>query len=412
MSEDPKIYQRLAEPHARESTTKSRNYDMDDSEDDPERWRSLDPLLRDCELTVGQSYRKSDFVSRRYQIKRRSVVSTAATCGMLAVLFAITQLAYPQLPQSVQSSLYWVKHGEILAAIAAAVAVVVFGLRAALPTRWLLERERTERYRSLKFCYLIHPKIWGDAKPEVRLRWLRTQIAGIEALDKEELENWAKGEETSEAEPIEIPAGVDSETLTQLLDYYKEKRLRWQRDYFDYQASRRLFWESRTKHVPALFFFLSILAAMAHFLWDVNWREIWSCIGPEIWSCKWPELGGTLLEMDGEGGPHPETQGENSAQSTHNDQLTHHEVTIILIMFAASLPVIGAAIRTLRTAHEFGRNTLRFEATSNELNQLSGKLQDSPDQRSQLEIFQRVENVLEAERREWMRLMIDAEWYG
>jgi hypothetical protein len=379
----------VTESQARDPIVKSRNYDMEDSDEDLERWRSLDLLLRDCAVTVVEAYRKADLTSHSYQIKRRLVVSVAAVCGMLAVLFAITQLTIFQLPGSVRWSLYWVRAAEILAVIAALIAVVVFGLRAALPTKWLLERERAERYRRLKFYFLIHPEIWGDAAPEARRGWLRAQIARVESLDKEGLENWAKGVGSSEADPPEVPAGVESETLTQLLDYYKEKRLCWQRDYFDYQARRRHFWESLTRHAPALFFFLSILAAMAHFLWEL----------------QLPELHGMLTGMGVEGAPHAAARGETTSPA-------HEGAGIALIMLAACLPVIGAAIRTVRTAHEFGRNTLRFEAASNELKQLSRKLQDGTDPRVQLEVCQGIENVLEEERREWMRLMIEAEWYG
>src|SRR5687767_14816714 len=45
-------------------------------------------------------------------------------------------------------------------------------------------------------------------------------------------------------------------------------------------------------------------------------------------------------------------------------------VSLRLILATACLPVIEAAVRILRTAHEFGRSTLRFRATSNNLKRL------------------------------------------
>jgi hypothetical protein len=87
-------------------------------------------------------------------------------------------------------------------------------------------------------------------------------------------------------------------------------------------------------------------------------------------------------------------------------------LTLSLLMLAACLPIIGGAIRLLRTAHEFGRNTLRFRATSNELKQLLDRLQKEADPRAKLEILHKTERALQAERREWLRLMIEAEWFG
>jgi hypothetical protein len=87
-------------------------------------------------------------------------------------------------------------------------------------------------------------------------------------------------------------------------------------------------------------------------------------------------------------------------------------VSLGLIVLGACFPVVGAGFRTLRMANEFGRNTLRFSAVSNRLNQLSHDLQKRPDLRAKHEILRDVEKTLEDERREWMRLMFEAEWFG
>jgi hypothetical protein len=87
-------------------------------------------------------------------------------------------------------------------------------------------------------------------------------------------------------------------------------------------------------------------------------------------------------------------------------------ISLALLFLAACFPVAGAAVRTLRTAHEFGRNALRFRATAQKLGQLEAKLQKEDSPRAKLEVLQEAEQVLEVERREWLRLMVDAEWYG
>jgi hypothetical protein len=81
-------------------------------------------------------------------------------------------------------------------------------------------------------------------------------------------------------------------------------------------------------------------------------------------------------------------------------------------MLATFLPVVGVAVRTLHMAHEFSRNALRFESISGELEQLALELEAKSGPQAKLEVLHRVEDSLRAERREWMRLMKEAKWFG
>jgi hypothetical protein len=199
-------------------------------------------------------------------------------------------------------------------------------------------------------------------------------VNAIDALDRQALKRLAEGEdEVFDAISVGSAAHIDEAKLDQLIDqlvdYYREKRLCLQLRYFERQVKRRDLWDWLTWVVPFTFFFWSIAAAFAHFLY-------------ELW-----------------------------ADNPHDPQ----EVDMVsswLILAAACLPVIGAAIRILRTAHEFGRNTLRFRATSNDLKQLLDRLQKQSDPQAKLETLHKTERVLQAERREWLRLMIEAEWFG
>jgi hypothetical protein len=96
-------------------------------------------------------------------------------------------------------------------------------------------------------------------------------------------------------------------------------------------------------------------------------------------------------------------------------RLTHSEyetASLTLLMLAACLPVAGVAVRTLHTAHEFSRNALRFEGTSGELEQLARELEAKCGPQAKLEVLHRIEDSLGTERREWIRLMKVAEWFG
>lgn len=98
---------------------------------------------------------------------------------------------------------------------------------------------------------------------------------------------------------------------------------------------------------------------------------------------------------------------------------------VSLIAFAATLPVVGFGLRTLRSAFEFSRNTVRYRAMHAALVDLDKSLQrhvDRLDSSSGINAMVAIEDiyadlwwsehVLELEHREWLRLMIEAEWFG
>jgi membrane protease YdiL (CAAX protease family) len=340
------------------------DYDIDDSPEDYDLWPNLAPILRECGVTIGAAFHREDTAAKRYQSRYRRLVFIAALCGMLAVIFAIMQLSelLSALPP------YWVSGGEVLAATVAVVAVI-FGLWATFAKKWILEREKAERCRFLKFTFLINPDLWSGVPPAVRRQWLNARIDSLNSLDEEDLKRWAEREEVMVKDvPPKVPAGTSKEVLQELFGYYETKRLEYQSNYFDRQARRRYLWEKLSRVAPVVFFFFSILFALGHFVYDL-----------------------VVLEQE---------------QDTFS---------VTLILLAACLPVVGAAVRTLRTAHEFGRNAQRFRATSNKLEQLANDLQNlaqaDADPQAKLEVFQSVEKVLEAEHREWMRLMWEAEGF-
>jgi hypothetical protein len=89
-----------------------------------------------------------------------------------------------------------------------------------------------------------------------------------------------------------------------------------------------------------------------------------------------------------------------------------HVWSLLLITLAAALPVVGAGIRTFRTAYEFARNTIRFRAKRDALTHLEEKLQKETEPEEIFRDLWRCEQVMKAEHREWLSLMIEAEWFG
>jgi hypothetical protein len=320
------------------------DYDMNDSEEDLKHWPNLAPILQDCQATIFAAYRDANSSAMYHQTLHGVVAVVAAMCGMFAVLFAVVQLYFRALGEPLSQAGELIGVAEILAVGVAAVAVVL-GLRAAFSKKWLLERQKAEGYRLLKFNFLISPALWKGRTPAARRHWLCRQVQSLNDLDEGALKHWAQGEEkVLEKAPPEAPVDIDKRTLTDLIDYYQEKA-------------------RFTKITPHLLFFLSIGAAGAHFVYDLT-----------------------------------HSYGE--------------PFSLLLIMLAACFPVVGDAVRTLHTAHEFGRNAVRFQATSNELKHLERNLHGKIDLQAKLEVIHGVERTLEAERREWLRLMKEADWFG
>jgi hypothetical protein len=363
------------------------DYDMIDSEEDiKDRWPELESVLCDCANIIYPAYERANSRAIRNQTWHKWLVFVAAMCGMLAVLFAILSLAayiprgspLPGLLSPLPLELWWVRVGELIAAFLALVAVIV-GLVAAFFQTWLSERENAERCRVLKFLFLISPELWSGATRKARKNLLRTRVEPFKTFDKGDLERWERGrnkvlKEASSA----VPATLSEDVFMQLLDYYRDKRLCYQKNYFCQEATSLNHWEWFTRTAPVVFFFLSIVAALVHFGID------------------------EVLRL------------------THSDYETAslallvlaETASLALLMLAACLPVVGVAVRTLHTAHEFGRNALRFESYSADLEELARELEAKSGPQAKLGVLHRIEDILGAERREWIRLMKVAEWFG
>jgi hypothetical protein len=87
-------------------------------------------------------------------------------------------------------------------------------------------------------------------------------------------------------------------------------------------------------------------------------------------------------------------------------------VSNTFIALAAGLPVIAGAVRTYKSSREFERNAARHEATLYTLEKLAAHLDSSRTCEESYATIGFCEQVLEADSREWMRLMVSAEWYG
>jgi len=275
MSQDSNIRHPVAEACQDQQAKKPRDYDMDDSPKDLQRWPKLAPLLCDLRATVVAAYHKEDRTLRNYHRWHQAATIVAALGGMFAVLFAIVQL--PPLLPFVGLRPDLVKTFEPVAALLALFAVFL-GLWAAVSKKWLVKREKAERCRFLKFGLLASPELWGDdRKHEERQALCCDRLKkNLKTLDWQSLQDSvARGDKTFEDTTSRVAASIDEETidretLRQLFDYYQEKRLCYQLEYFERQAKRRRRWDRLTRALPLLLFFASIGAALLHSLYEVH----------------------------------------------------------------------------------------------------------------------------------------------
>jgi hypothetical protein len=339
--------------------------DMRDSPRDIPPSQPLRDALTLCRNTVEVAFRQADALALRHQRYHRLVTITTAVFGTTAVLLAIVQLS------GLFPGMWPVQLSGI--AVGFALIAVITGLVSSQHLNWLLERHRAERYRLLKFRFLIDPVLWsgGREKVKARMERLKEEVADIAALDRQALRRWIDEDEVPEMPAQLVHGKTDEKTIRNLVDYYQEKRLGVQMDYFSTRAHRNVRMQRFTWFLPPFFFFSSILAVSGHFIYDIV----------------------------------------TSAQGSHVEVSTAN-LFVLFVVLAAAFPVIGAGVRSLRTAYEFARNNSRFRAKLVALSGLDERLRQENDPEAIFRDLWSCEQILESEHREWLRLMIEGEWFG
>ena len=355
--------------------------DMHDSPKDLATWTHLADTLRVCQRQIEGAYVNADNEADRCQRQHKRLTITAAAAGTFAVIVAILQLT--ELRHSFVPM-------PILEGVSAFIAVgaVAAGIWSKRQPGWFLARHQAERCRFLKFRFLIDPEllIGTPQQRAQRIDRLPQEVDDIRRLDLQGLKTWAEEGMVPQAPARGASCLAAPYELSELIDYYIRKRLCNQMDWFNKRAQQLSQRDRVLKLLPPWLFFGSVGAALVHFMYD----ELVYLVG----------LPAQVMIFG-----------------------ARVEVSIALILIAAILPVLGGGFRTLRSASQFARNTSRYTAaleglkpSFDALNVESHKLQAVDAARvSASTIFYhmwRCEQILEAEHREWLRLMMQAEWFG
>jgi len=341
--------------------------DMRDSADEIAFWNLL--ALEACH-PILDAFDVVDAKALRHQKVHRQITLIAAVSGGLAVLCAIWELGFdPVFPSAAPVFVRL----ETIALFCTAVALL-WGWGYRHKDKWLINRHQAELFRLMRFEFLIHPDVWAGGRAAAS-DWVRRRIGEVSALHGR------------------LSLERSTERALQISEYYLEKRLSPQKEFLANRAQRNAFWDGwLVRHVTPALLTMSVMAALTQLA--INELHLAPAATEPVTGCVCP------LE----------------------DQQTFWNVAFVTLG-AASLPVVAAMIRTLRLAFEFSRNRSRFLAAHDALTQIEVRLvhrlaaarttEPGPTETSLiLGDLRMCEQVLRTEHQEWLRLMLEAEWFG
>jgi hypothetical protein len=320
-------------------------------------------------IHLAEAYEDADARANRQRSRHRRITLVCVVPGTLALLLSIVQLALLSMaavkPPG-EDHLEWALLGLEIVLVALALAGVVLGYYFHQRDRWLYGRYRAERFRSSSFQVLIEPGFWGKSEP-AEVDWhlaLEDEQRNIRSLRS--ADEVAEHEEALTVPVPEVCASTVSELVHRLGNHYREQRIVPQIRYLERLIARRDGNWLDNPVVQPFVFFLSVGFVAMHLVFE-------------------------------------------RAKDKH--------ASILFMLFSAALPVAWTGFRTWRGANEHARNVSRSRAKVELLHAQSDGIEKElaaakPDPFRVFTALAISENILRNELREWLRLMLDTEWYG
>jgi hypothetical protein len=340
----------------------------DDMHDPPEflgRRSRLGDYLRFCQAELLPKFQAMDAASLASQRLHRAFARWAAVTTTAAALFALTRrFLGPRLAQPGPRILHFLEGAGVVVTLL----LVIVGLLLIGHTRWLMRRYQAEQIRLLKFRLLTDPSFWAaGATGDGWKDHLREERDSIVALPREKLGALSEAERVPAVRDRGTCDAVGRETLAEVVDYYMQRRLAPQRDYFGRAADHaEVRFLKSPLLVPALFF-LGLLATLVDWLVGIG---------------------------------------------TFTPEKVFGALGVGALAFAGILPVVWRGIRGYRGANEFSRNASRSTARKSALSELEARLRSGKDPSVIFAELAFCEYILGADQQEWLRLMRGAKWYG
>lgn len=355
-----------------------------DVDDGPELEKMSDehlPLAKQAmsilQAVVYPVWEKENAAAIIKQAWHKKIAALAIWPGILAIAFAILQLAARHLAPAHSAVAETLSYLELVSVIIAAIAVIV-GFSAHLHDGWLAHRQRAERLRILKFKSLSWPELWCDIE-EWKLK-LQTEVNELVSLTTHAVHLWAKQKDIVRPDLPQPPnCVVPQADLQALATLYRIKRLQFQRHYFHFQAGKASgrSWIVDNK-IGLWLFALSVVIVSVHG-------------GHHIW--------------------HFLTHPHETPSST---ELTNSRSTfdIVSITLAALLPIIGFGFRAWLAAFEAPRSRNLYQAKELALEEYIARSSTSVNNvEKTLHHISHAEHFFINEHREWCRLQMETEWF-
>jgi hypothetical protein len=336
---------------------------------DPKGWLEAGHLreaLRHCQGPFVEEYQALDRRATRDQTRHFHFATRAASLAAFAILVALVQAGYRAIGGI---HVPWVSHVltglEVLGGVGAVVAVIL-AIWTAYHHEWLLNRYKAERLRYAKFHFLTSPDLWIPARAPRAIADLAETARKIRRHTIDDVKAWLKTDRAPRprAIPADADLSVSAAAIRELRAYYRDTRLAAQLEYLAGKAEARSHRREIIGRTPQLLFFATAAIILVHFVLDLSL---------------------------GEGAP---------------------VTAVVLVLVAVLLPALGAMLRTIFSAYEMGRNATRSTAKLRALDEMSAPIREDDEPRAILHNLWLCEYIIESDQREWLRLMIDAEWFG
>jgi hypothetical protein len=328
--------------------------------------RRIAILIDRCEtLGIFTKFLEADSEANRLQTRHYWTVGFAVFPGGIALGLAILQL-YAELPHRLQA--IWVE----TALIGVSVLAVLQGLLFDWHKRWLVARYQAERLRLLIFRMAIDPGLWRDEEPRHGdwPHWIKPRIARIEGLNVHTIAHEAERDARTALPAPSSCMGISEDSVAALIDFYSATWLDSQLEYFQKKVHKE---EGRVLDSAGL---VNVAFAVS--------------------------IGLVVIHITLEFANRP-----NGSR--------------LFLMLSALVPALFTSVRTYRSAREASRNAARASARRVALSRYSDLLHgEDHDEKPKPEdriwfLFTTLalsEALLESEQREWLRLMLEAEWIG
>ena len=322
--------------------------------------------------SVAPLWFKADCEAKRHQKRHTWLARTAVATGTGAIVLAVVQLGLKQSWASLTHTAGLLEGIIVLAGVAS----VIMGHLARSDRKWLGYRHRAECLRMLKFRALANPTLWSGNVEGWR-RWVEEEIKKLPAAgDFRGTEAWSRQDRPESEEPEIRGVAASPDSRQALTTYYKHKRLLNQQEYF----RRR--------------------GAAAQASWTVRWRDhrLWLFV---------VTIGCVLFHFGAD------SVAVRLGQQNFSETARAWEMASLWgIVLAVILPIVGIGVRAWSAAFELSRKARSFDAKRAAMEKAAQRLGGGTEDLSRiLKHMAHDELFLEQEHREWLRLLLDAEWF-